>query len=561
MSEIIYREIYYLGDDDGFCDELEKYMVEMLKPFPKEKHRLTKINWREARDYEKIFYHELLEKIPHLIFLDFVSIRDLPETVSELAYFLQLIKKHTATRPSPIVGLFQTREMIEEVRHLFNYGISYAFIKGDSRTIFRDSYYLGFAQRPPFPKVARAHRVNLEHKLSLICTLRSIATLDVEIECDLYFQKGDEFKLSLNLFELINAQKFVVDGSLKRPCSDHLYVNQCKIPYLSPWETPESEDVLMEDTVETWLANNADNLRRVVGEILLVDGRLDLLYHLKGILKERHLLINYYSHLDEKMWIIDSARPQLIFISLDNPDESTAVRAGHLPNQIESVATLVNYIKTIDDYVPRVVVFNTPSSSVALQKVFHYENVISSREVMSIELFNSMVCIFEKNAKERGEMLLNHYFHPDDRRAYSSIELPIVVSSFTEHEITFYSTTELPLYAVCALDVPIPLYVTIVPAIFELEKREGYFHYMGFFHGISSEDRSLLRRFTYQLIYKPPTKFRFDPYFILEKEEEEKREKELVKMNQGEKSEEKPIVKDKSESFEVSRDKRFKSKL
>jgi hypothetical protein len=78
-----------------------------------------------------------------------------------------------------------------------------------------------------------------------------------------------------------------------------------------------------------------------------------------------------------------------------------------------------------------------------------------------------------------------------------------VITSLSEHDITFYAQEGLPMFGVLKIEIPVPAYITIISPVIDLEKKEKYEHYMGIIHGTSEQNTNLLRQIVNKIMHKP----------------------------------------------------------
>ena len=430
----------------------------------------------------------------HVLLVDFTCLESTTEILEEVSY----LKRVESAAGVLFSVLYKDEGHRALYPHIFSLGFSLSFIKGCEADVFlRDISYISFTSSIAYPSFAKAKNLFTKLEIGLCSTITEMNEESFFIDTDFETNSG-EIATCLPMFEELECKSFIAKQRLSA-AKIYPMINSYELeyPYASPWEDETSANI-SKSTVETWIGLNSENSTLKPIEILVFTNELNIIRELYSINSAASLCINYFNHATEALLeIIALKKPAIIFFEYSSEGDSN----------IHELSLLVSSLKSIPEYDPFLVVTNNQSSSIGLQKALMYKFVLSTKDPLSLQVFKALTDTF---LKKRGEEKVGsnlYRFELGDTRRAVDINIPIVVSSITEHEITFYSKSSLPSFAVLHFLGPLEFYATIVPENDKLKAKEGYYHYKSVIHGLSENELMMLRQFVNKVIYDPEMSF------------------------------------------------------
>ncbi len=483
--------IFYFGNDQNFLDR----MVAFYAGNP-----LTN---KVTVEKEVFRSNTILDKMtgvrPYAIVLDFTNTC---ENIEELFVKINYLKKSSKFRGIPVIGLFTDKEDFEGHRHLFALGLNYPFIKGtDERILFRDIHYLSFETDTPFAKFAKAQFNNLSYRAEQLAFIYGYTKDSVLIESDL-FQNDDTSRiLRIYLVDKVREQELrskklfevgVLTNSLNR--------TEYEIPFLGPWDDPES-DLIHKDSYETWIEEGSESLQTKNGRILIASENPED-FRLAGELATNFNFDIYVTETFEEAKVyLESYNFDVIFYRLSEQEEEQGSECN-----FENLYRLTNAVKNSENGTHTVfVAFNSPSRTNAIRKALEYEHIVSVEGDMTGEQLSSYTNVFQSKGSKNS--CSTNCYSLGSKSSSLGFVLDMEISSMTEHELTFYSSEDIPMYSLLDIDVPTELQLLIVPPIIHLEHGSAGKHYMGFIVGGTETDYEVVRSFVNRAIIKGLTSF------------------------------------------------------
>ncbi len=487
MSSLpIEGKVFYFGSDNEFSAEIRTFFT----------HKSSSIICEEGAYSDGALVSLLCSQPQDIIIIDFSEPDiEIQKVIKESLF----VKRNNQHKPFLLVALFKNEYQKKQNHLIFSSGFQLSFIKGaESEALFRDCYYIGFKKSLEFPFLALAGNINLSLEIGMCSTLTQMDKTEFVLETDLMGLK-DKIKTSLTMFPDLKCSGYEIKEKLlpsnQYPLSAAYLV---AIPLAGPW-VDDSEENIQSETVETWLENSADEF--------LIHPKI----HVRVYTNESSIIHDLYKHEDPRIHLncgsdtsgLDSEilkrKPDLIFFDLD--DEISELQTVTL-KKLEFLLS----ISMEQEYKPIVIVGNCKSKGQALQKAYNYPLIVSSPGKLNCELALSLIQKFQ--AKRIENDIQSHQFFKAASE-YRSIDVVdnCMITSLTEHEITFVSNYELPILTVLHFKLPIEFHATRVPTIIPLSKKGDKFHYMAFIHGLTEEELMVLRKFVNQIIYSPIDEF------------------------------------------------------
>jgi len=483
--------ILYFGDDQNFVDRMNAHYSSNSAY---EEIIVEKENFRQGTIISK-----MISKRPTAMIFDFSYSN---EKNHEVFTKINYLKKNKVFRGVPLIGIFKNKEEMNELSYLFNIGLNYPFIRGtDERIFFADIHYLCFELNVGFSKFAKAKFKSLPYQIKHFSHIYGFTKETILIESDVSFNTDELNRLELKLMgedtslDLRAEKNFDVGIS-----SSYLSRSEFEIPFLGPWDDPESE-LIHKDSFETWIEESAEHLKQKNGRILLVTERPEDFVLAGELAVQCNFDVYVSDSFEECKEYLTAYNFDVIYYRLSKEEDPF-----HGENNFENLYRLTNAIKNKSRDLKTVfVAFNSPSKSNALKKAIEYDHIVA----VGNELSSGQLASFTNLFQEKGSKLSckTGCYALDNNESRAKILLDVQVTSLTEHEITFTSKENLPMYSIVTIDVPTELVVVVVPPITNLESNHQSHHYMGFLTGGSEQDAELLRSFVNRAVVKGLEKF------------------------------------------------------
>jgi hypothetical protein len=479
--------ILFFSSDEHFFDRMDSH----YSNFPSMKEiEVKRFNFKEELVVDKLKYFR-----PYAVIFDF-SI--LPENLDLLFMKLNFLKKVPDYKSIPFIGLFPSKSELEEKSYLFSLGLNYPFIKGsDEKILFSDIHYMAFESETPFSKFAKAKLNNLAYEGKNISTIYGYTENSILVETDLFTTEEKLRKVSLDfsgeekVLEVRSQNNYELGIT-----GTYLYRSAYEVPFLGPWDEP-TENLILKDSYESWLEENDDLFKQKLGRALIVSNRPDDFLLAGELTALSNFDIYCTSSFEETKAYLESYKFDLIFYRLDKDEDEDILKSE---NNFENLYRLTNSARNLGREDSIFVAFNSPSRTEALRKALEYEQVMSVSEDLDKNRFFSLISVFEN--KGRKMSCETYCYAPFLKEASCFFHINMHISSITEHEITFFSEADLPMYSMLKIDVPSDLYLIVVPPITQLEIDKKGNHYMAFIVGQEESDAELLRTFVNRAIVK-----------------------------------------------------------
>ncbi len=475
--------ILVFSNDDNFCDRMKFY----FSNYPSMQDiEIIRQDYSEDLVISKLKIHR-----PFAIILDFsVELKN----INSLFMKLNFIKKCPDYKSLPIFSLFSSKSDLEKYAYLFAMGLNYPFIKGsDEKILFSDIHYLSFESETPFAKYAKAKLNDLPYDGKLVSNIYGFTESSILIESDLYSGAEKLEKITLEFTGEEKTLEVRTQSSYDLGITGtYLFRGEYEVPFLGPWDEP-TEDLILKDSYESWLEENEDLFKQKLGRALIVSSRVED-YILAGDLTDStNFDIYNASTFEETKVFLEFYQFDLIFFRLDRDEDEVKSE-----NTFENLFRLTNAVKNIRNGETIFVAFNSPSRTEAIRKALDYDQVLSVSDDIFKDKLNALISVFEQKGRKMSCQTYCYSPYLNEARCFFNIDLKI--TSITEHEITFYSEADIPMYSLLKIEVPSSLYLIIVPPTMQLESDKKGVHYMAFITGGEESDAEILRSFVNRAI-------------------------------------------------------------
>lgn len=502
------KNIHFFGDPDelsekikGFCEVLEEAKFHL------------------APCSEDNILQSFSKHLCHIAFIDFTK-KSKEETIS-LCHITHFLKTKRLFKSTLFVAILPNTDDSKLDDLMISSGFQYIHIKGSDTDIFlTDLSYIAFDSELAMPSFARARNIDLDLDMHAICSLHEIDSTNVVIETDIPLAENEKAAISLDLFGAPST--FLMD-TLEPTDARNLfhfeYNYRLELPIEQPWEEPEVHTI-QKETMESWLENHQEKFSQTAFKIMLFTEDCSLVTSLYDKFSE-YLSIEGHFDSEEVYRVIEAQMPAIIFVSLKEPnvkkpqkkvqggdDVSEFVENEEDLDTHESVNKLEVIFETIKSiggtYLPIIFISNSASTAQAISKFYSYQSIIATEGDLSSELLCNLV---QKYIDAKKIQTFEPKFKFQDLTRLSTLSFHVMVTSLTEHDITFTCDKELPMFTCLKLDLPIEGYITVIPSYLELTPYQDKYHYQAFIHGLSEKSQDKLRSLIYQICHRPLKEF------------------------------------------------------
>lgn len=528
--------ILYIGKDDVFCkqfvDEMHSVYDDLSFVFEKQFFKKNE-EVNKARQF-------ITSYSPHVILADFSYV---PKTISRIAWD---IRTSLDTKDVIVVALLNAvnvsqienanlsaqkkKGMAEKIKENNSKSIRYALLtqahlihfKGiDLKNIILDSMWMSCENKSAQVKYATKKGFELEVDSFVCSKLTHLTEESVILENSISIPENYKLKLRSGYYKLLNELTFEYESSmteLMKTGQEFRY----KLRML--FSDGEDKTRLVDKSIyKNWFISNNKFSEIKHTKLLIVQRKLNVLDQLKKPLQDYSFIIKYQTKFDDQLRVVKNYRPSIIAVEFDSIDDHEEMEddncidvlqdeeiknIGH--NNIESLKILVNEVKKIESYEPIVVIFNNLSSGRAFKKAFDYKYLMSTPQKIDFSYIEKMVDLYEESKRAVVEKSSDEFISSDgppipvhalELNSHISIYNKVILTSISEHEVTFYSSNQLSVHSLVRFTFPVSFLVTVVSPFVELEKKKGHFHYTGVINGVDEIGLRKIRKYVNELIF------------------------------------------------------------
>ncbi|MCO4754910.1 MAG: hypothetical protein KC478_10550 [Bacteriovoracaceae bacterium] len=467
------RIVLYIGEQRDVFNVLSGYFKEREDDF-------YVYDCRQLQENSEAL--EILEQeLDALVIVDFCDVQS-PEKLMEP---LAIYKRWRVNSSVTVGGIFNNKKQIKDNEVLFGMGLNYTFIKGgDDKQALNSLFYIAYEEDEPCLKYALAKGFKLAFRPSSLGYVSEFSPSSFVVDKD--FKSLDEIvEMKLDLFEDFTASSFLLADEYDKGARFHtLQSSLLRIEFASGWD--DDEDAFFEDTFTSWIEMNKESFIQKKGSVLIYGKRQGLallLFDLANTFPDIDFhLVEEFEEDNREMVKIS---PDLVFFQME--DEKSY-------EDLERMLLQMSYERVLNPSI--VAIFNHPSSTDALRKLYGRGNLIATKYDIDKRISHGMVERMQsvRDAKDIYKFALN------DSRLKASFPLDAHVTSLTENEITFMASEELPFYSVVKICEPFEMYAVLVPSLKKLSPNIHGHHYMGLICGLESSEYSHLRQLVNDII-------------------------------------------------------------
>lgn len=253
-----------------------------------------------------------------------------------------------------------------------------------------------------------------------------------------------------------------------------------------------------------WVDNNQKYSKSKVLKTLVIDKEM-LFYKDQQLSDEFDFVIRCQPYLVNVKQELLHKGAQLIVFNMEDvdPEELEANEdIAYTYNETRTLQYIVKVIKSIQNYTPFIIVFNSEGHPTdKLQNVLSYKQIMAHAEKMTPELVHKMAGLLENKLKANIQEyeVPTVFLEKDHPASYAELELDIEIVTCSENDIFFNCSAQLPPRSVLRVNLPAPMYVSVATPPKSSRTASDYY---GVIHGIGEEERKELRRFINSVFFR-----------------------------------------------------------
>jgi len=464
------------------------------------------------------------QDIPSLVIYEIDSSRN---DINILLLNLAFIKRHYILKRIPIVAIVNDKLDIDTIKLLLSTGVSYLHYSGtEFLNLLRNTFYIAFNKSPSFPKYNSVNNLTKHCKVSILANISTINENTFFLESDIAPPQDKIFNLSTNI---INNNFFKNISIRKSSHSTYSFFFQssyvCQLPIPSKFEN-RTENHIERDELRHWVSQNLDQVLNEQKRIKIITNNATSI-NVGTLLKEQNsesIILSFHSKKTLNPDSIVFNCPEVIILEMEPSKEEETYEEIIDLDYLSSLITLV--AKNQSDYSPIFIIFNSPSTTQALQKIFKYNKILALPHNISINLLNRIIKTY---LSHENNSLGHKFFKVSSSLRLANINFDIEVNFISESQLNFSCSYMLPLFSIVSSNCPVNMLVMIIETEYS-SSDTGKHKYKGIIMGIKEQDITTLRVFVNTLINTPETEFipfsKQDLYFkevpLINQQEKEK---------------------------------------
>jgi hypothetical protein len=499
-------KILYIGDDKHY---LKNLISEFKHYFP----GLT-LDFSQKFENEQIKIQNLIIHItelrPSLIYID------LTKLTADYLHLARLINRLNSTKDIFIIGLLDLNATQEVIKEAYMTGIKINHIKNsDMHAVV---FHAGMLLHPDKIEGHGFAAPNVTDQINLyeLAKVGKVQTGAIQIETN----RSLKINTPLHVLSCWNthlkimpAKKMVVTNVW----NEGLFYNfthgaTLEFTYVDPVISDEFDDpkvveerqakyeASVEESIlkmKAWLEKNATTSLQKNTRVLVIDNNLS--FYRDQLKTDKYpYMIRCQPYLTEHGQEIMRLKPLIIAFQIDSDEDITKNKYQHI-NNTEELKKIVDAIKKIKFYEPYVIIFNCPTASKDIQAQLNYEKVLTYRDSLYPDIALQMASLLEKKILGTTKKEEDQSVYLDKLNPASVIEFSIEakLTKVSEADLFFTSNEEIYNYSVFRIELPVPMYITVVP-----EKKPTAGVYYALIHGIGETDKNQLRKFINSIFFR-----------------------------------------------------------
>lgn len=505
------KKVIYLGSDKNFYKNISEVFLKdsLLKSF-----ELEHISFSQKNNLRKNLKNIYTQKISAIIW-------DLAQVDVKTLNYIFILRKSINFKKVPLIARIKDKNFLITAKFLLPYGINF-FCLEDSELSFIPFIKYHFSDNEfELEETALPFKKSFHHKAHSFARITSTTEHNFIAETDLIPEGRELIKTNLNLFNSGKTEVEIYEANVSIPASYYISTIGLRIPIENKEISSPSAALPLTKNFTNWVEKNATNIIKNNMKILIVDDRnpfeIDTDY-LKLMKLANIRIINYF---DIELNMLKNFSPNLVIFQVnDGPVNINFDKSKYLKNTMETLNFIFQKKEIFEEDKIVFSVFNCPSSSLATQKVFHYDNLLADSNNFYYDFLSGIIETYLETPLKKipnNEFFLGLH----SEKSVIQFSLDIEITSLSENFISFYFEGNLALYSILEINFHGPIYIIILGSHNKIKDTEDKKHYLAQFHGINQKDKEFLEKLSNYIKNKIEETSSENFHFTLEKELEQ----------------------------------------
>jgi len=464
--------VIFLGEDQGYWETLKQ-------SFGKYKQLKFDFELRYEANPKKIqnFIQFVFDQKPKVLFVD------LSKNPLEMLHVLRAQIRTNMTIKPFVIALVDYNQGKNVLQQAVMAGAKCAHIKSaEVESVIYDA--IAFA----FPNAIEDHgfalaKLSDESSVFIPAKASVISTGGMRIESDFKIIKEEKYFLH-NFWSTSGVLKTPLAKAKNQEIEDLFYnfeyAQEFAFQYVPPVEVDEDmEDEEIEQikqevqfqlkeakqSMASWIENNQERSKPKLIKCIVIDKEMNF-YLDRPLTDSYEFVVRVQPFLKAVKKELLRTSPQMIvfnFEDVDPKEREANEDIAYMYNDAKNLQYIIKVIKSMEDYNPFLIVFNSEHDTKKLQKTLNYPQIIAHKEQINTDLVVKMASLLEKRLYGDEEVFSNNVVileknHP---ATYVEIEMPVTIVACSETDLYFNCDEEFEFGTILRMNSPANMYVTI----------------------------------------------------------------------------------------------------
>lgn len=504
------RVLLYIGEDMGFWKDLQ----EGFKAFKQIPFDFQADFAQEPKKIQN-FLVKIHQDKPRVVFID------LSKHTEAMLHLLRAQSRMNSTAKPFIIALTSFNQGEDVIRQAITAGCQCVHVKsGETEAVVYDAMCFAFHSALEDHGFAMA-KMNDEVQAFIPAKASVVSSSGLRVESNYKVEPGGGSLLNTYWFEQgILKSKLARMGyqESKDLYYSFTYAQELGFEFVNRLDLPEGMEEQKKEELASkraqeleaskqamlkWIQKEKGDSCPKVLKTLVIDKDLTL-YTDSPLTDSYPFVIRVQPYLVRMKQELTQYMPQMIAYNMEHVDEEEVqanADLAHMFNEGNNLQYLAKIIKSIQDFDPYIIVFNTDHDTKKLQGVLEYPNVIGHKEPLSSDLIIKMAQLLQGKlfGKEDpfGENVV--VLNKKSPATYAEFETAVSLVGCSENDLYFNSEEEFEVGTTLRLKVPANMYITVAEAP---KSPKASSRYYALIHGIGEEEKKELRRFVNSVFFR-----------------------------------------------------------
>ncbi|MCO4753412.1 MAG: hypothetical protein KC478_02965 [Bacteriovoracaceae bacterium] len=504
------KGILYLGEDEGYWSDL----VAGLKAFKQINFDFKLMNEDDPAKIQN-FLKVIQEERPRVVFVD------LDQNTEAMIHVLRAQIRTNSPYPPFIVALTGYTQGNEAIRQAIMAGAKCVHVKsGEVESVVYDTICFAFNNALEHHGFAMA-KLNDDIPAYVPAKASIVSAEGLRVESNFNVTLGNEYFLNTHWSKegILASNKVIASSQTQEDLFYNFeYAQEFGFEFLPPFEVTDETDPdelenlekehekklnEIEASMNRWINEHSSDSRPKKMKTLVIDKELTL-YQDQELTDSYDFVVRVQPYVVKAKKELMQLKPQMIVYNFEeiNPEELEASQdVAYMFNEANNLKHIIKTIKSIPNYSPFIVCFNTQLSTEQLQKKIEYTQIIGYQVELNNELMVKMGNLLMQRMAQKSEEPQDNEVILDKKlnSTYAEFKTAITLIACSENDVYFNSDEELEVGTVLRLNHPANLFITVADS---LAKPKADAKYYAIVHGVGEQEKKELRRFVNSVFFR-----------------------------------------------------------